>query len=199
MNILKKTETDYFKNINIKKKLLTIRVLDCLKPFFTDKFKTCNNITSNENDKTIKYGKDIANKFNKHFPNNKKLNLKKDTGTTFESQESCRMIKMKFGKHNFSFKAFTEDPVANAIKSLPTDKASVSNDITVFIMKETIDVYCPKLTQIMNDCLRNNFFPDILKNAEITSCFKKGDKGEKENYRPVSILSNFSKVFESLI
>ena len=34
----------------------------------------------------------------------------------------------------------------------------------------------------MNDCLKNNFFPDILKNAEITPCFKKGDKGEKENF-----------------
>ena len=51
----------------------------------------------------------------------------------------------------------------------------------------------------MNDCLRNNIFPDVLKNAEITPCFKKGDKGEKGNYRPVSILSNFSKVFERLI
>ena len=33
----------------------------------------------------------------------------------------------------------------------------------------------------------------------MTFCFKKGDKGEKEYYRPVSILSNFSKVFEKLI
>ena len=47
--------------------------------------------------------------------------------------------------------------------------------------------------------LQINFFPDILKNAEITPSFKKGDKGENENYRPVSILSNFSKVFERLI
>ena len=51
----------------------------------------------------------------------------------------------------------------------------------------------------MNDSLRNNIFPEILQNAEMTSCFKKGDKGEKEYYRPVSILSNFSKVFEKLI
>ena len=36
----------------------------------------------------------MANKFNKHFANIiKKLKLKKDTGSSFESQESCRMIK----------------------------------------------------------------------------------------------------------
>ena len=66
-------------------------------------------------------------------------------------------------------------------------------------MKKTIDADCPKLTQIMNDCLKNNFFPHILETAEITPCFKKGDKNEKENYRPVSILPNVLKGFERLI
>ena len=57
------------------------------------------NIILNENDKTIKDGKEIANKFNKYFANIiKKLNLKENTRTSFDSQDSCRMIKMKFGK-----------------------------------------------------------------------------------------------------
>ena len=57
------------------------------------------NIILNENDKAIKDGKEIANKFNKYFANIiKKLNLKENTGTSFDSQDSCRMIKMKFGK-----------------------------------------------------------------------------------------------------
>ena len=96
----------------------------------------------------------------------KKLNLKKDTGNLFESQENCRMIKTKFRKEKFSFEVFTEDVVGNAIKNLPTGKASVSNDILVSIMKETIDACRLKLTQIMDDCLKNNFYSDILKNPE---------------------------------
>ena len=129
-----------------------------MKPFFTNKSKTCQNIILTENDKTIKDGKEIANKFNKYFANIiKKLNLKKDNGTSFESQENCRMIKTKFGKENYSFEDFTEDAIANAIKNLPTGKASVSNDIPVSIIKETIDVYCPKQAQIMN-AVRKHFF-----------------------------------------
>ena len=33
----------------------------------------------------------------------------------------------------------------------------------------------------------------------MSPCFKKGDKSEKENYRPISILSNLSKDYEKLI
>ena len=43
----------------------------------------------------------MTNRFNKYFANIiKKLNLKKDTATSVESQESCRIIKNKFVKDN---------------------------------------------------------------------------------------------------
>ena len=57
-----------------------------------------------------------------------------------------------------TFEVFTEDTVANAIKNIPTGMASISTNTIVFIIKETLDAYCPKLTQIMNGCLKNNFF-----------------------------------------
>ena len=56
---------------------------------------------------------------NKYFANIVKK-LTQDTETSFESQESYTMIKMKFGNGNFSFEAFFEDTAANAIKNLPT-------------------------------------------------------------------------------
>ena len=39
-------------------------------------------------------------------------------------------------------------------------------------------------------------FPDILKKAEVTSGYQKDEMNDKQNYRPVSTLSNLSKVFE---
>ena len=68
------------------------------------------------------------------------------------------MNKEKFEKKKFTFEVFTEDTVANAIKNIPTGMASISTNTIVFIIKETLDAYCPKLTQIMNGCLKNNFF-----------------------------------------
>ena len=66
------------------------------------------------------------------------VNLKKDTGISFESQESRRMIKVKVANENFSFEISAEDTVANAVKNLPTSKASVPNHIPVSITKEAM-------------------------------------------------------------
>ena len=84
------TKTDYFNNIDIKNVTDNERFWTTAKPFIIDKSETYNKIILNENDKTIKDGREIANKFNKYFANIIKiLNCEKDTGTSFESQESC--------------------------------------------------------------------------------------------------------------
>ena len=55
------------------------------------------------------------------------------------------------------------------------------------------------LTIIFNNCVRNRKFPDILKYADITPVFKKGNTTDKSNYKPISTLSNFSKILEERI
>ena len=62
-------------------------------------------------------------------------------------------------------------------------------------MKNSIHIYSEKLTNIFNECLINGKFPDTLKRADVTPIFKKGKDNEKENYRLMSMLSTFSKVF----
>jgi hypothetical protein len=55
------------------------------------------------------------------------------------------------------------------------------------------------LTYICNAVLGSCLFPDRLKYAIIKSIFKKGDDQEIMNYRPISLLTSFSKVIEKLI
>jgi hypothetical protein len=42
-------------------------------------------------------------------------------------------------------------------------------------------------------------FPDRLKYAEIKPCFKGGRENDPSNYRPISLLTSFSKIFEKII
>ena len=67
------------------------------------------------------------------------------------------------------------------------------------IIKDVAHVYSHRLTIIFNNCVKNRKYPGILKYADIIPVFKKGDTTDKSNYRPISTLSNFSKIFEILI
>ena len=52
---------------------------------------------------------------------------------------------------------------------------------------------------IINQSLNNGIFPDKLKMAKIFPIFKKGNKHNIKNYRPISLLTSISKVFERAV
>ena len=55
------------------------------------------------------------------------------------------------------------------------------------------------MTQIINDTFETRKFPDALKLAEVIPVYKKKDVLNQENYRPISLLSYMSKIFEKII
>ena len=50
-----------------------------------------------------------------------------------------------------------------------------------------------------NNALSSSQYPNGLKYADVTPVFKKDDKSDKSNYRPISILPNLSKVYERIM
>ena len=67
------------------------------------------------------------------------------------------------------------------------------------MIKNFATCYCEKLSSIFNDCLKESKFPNLMKIAEITPVFKKPNNTSKDNYRSISTLSNFTKLFESIL
>ena len=67
------------------------------------------------------------------------------------------------------------------------------------ILKEFPDSYLPVITKIINESITEGTFPSELNLAEVTPVFKKLDCMNKENYRPISLLSHMSKVFERIL
>ena len=55
------------------------------------------------------------------------------------------------------------------------------------------------VTTTVNQSLTTGIFPDNLKLAEVIPLFKKGDPTSINNYRPISLLSALSKIFERVI
>ena len=50
------------------------------------------------------------------------------------------------------------------------------------------------LSSLINDCFLCGIFPNKLKLAKVTPVFKKGSRQDKDNYRPISVLSVFSLI-----
>ena len=78
-------------------------------------------------------------------------------------------------------------------------KSTTDKNIPIKHLKETSDICCDILTEIINNEIKNNTFPDELKLADITPIHKRGDATRTKNYRPVSVLPPISKVFENFL
>ena len=80
--------------------------------------------------------------------------------------------------------------------NLDVSKACQDTHIPSKIIKENADIFASFLH---STSVTNSEFSSVLKQANITPVFKKGDRYSKDNYRPVSILPNVSKIFERCI
>ena len=100
---------------------------------------------------------------------------------------------------NFSFKLMTEDLVKEEIMNLDGFKATPIVVISVDILKLTVHIGFPFITNRINLSIEKACFPEELKLAEVSPIFKKKDDLDKESYRPVSVLPHVPKVFERIM
>ena len=105
----------------------------------------------------------------------------------------------KLGNPTFGFDFTSYEETVKEVNNLKIRKVSQKTDIPVRIIKENIDIVSYFLYHNFNNSLSCSTFPTAMKYAEVTPIHKKDDKTDKENYRPISILPNLSKVYERLM
>ena len=67
------------------------------------------------------------------------------------------------------------------------------------LLKQGIQLIIRPLTHICNVSLRSGVFPDEWKSAKVKPLYKKGDRYDIQNYRPIPIISVFAKLLERLM
>lgn len=89
--------------------------------------------------------------------------------------------------------------VEGVMKNLDNTKATDEDGIPVSLLKSCSEYLTIPGTHIINICFQYGVFPVRMKYAIIKPIHKKGDKTDINNYRPIALISNVSKVLEKLI
>ena len=69
----------------------------------------------------------------------------------------------------------------------------------MYVIKRSFDLLAEPLANIIIVSLSTGIFPNKLKIAKIIPVFKTGEQNSFTNYRPISLLTNFSKFFEKVM
>ena len=102
-------------------------------------------------------------------------------------------------QHNFIFRHANLGDILKIINNLVSEKACGVDDITNKMLKLSIHSISPLLTVLFNNLIDRNIFPNTWKLGIVTTIYKKGDKSDPNNYRPITLLNTISKIFERVL
>ena len=219
--LCRKVKRDYYSNLSPSCVSSNKKFWKSMKPLFSEKVLTGESITLIEKDVIIEDEKIIADTFSDFFSNAvKNLSIESHTLTgetelinlntiddpvlraikKYETHPSILKIQecpASEGVFNFSYTTFIE--VSNEIASLNIATVCPKDSIPSNIIKEFGDIFSLKISKDFNNSIDQAIFPSKLKLSDIAPVHKKGNRTDKSNYRPVSLLSTMSKIYERLL
>lgn len=133
-------------------------------------------------------GQALANAFNNHIVN-----------TAHQVTVSNDLYNVYYNSSSVFLDPVSEAEVTGVIKSLSNSSAIDIYGMQVKPLKHVISFLAPCISYVFNLCLEQAVFPYQMQVARVKVLYKKGDKNDMGNYRPVSILPVLSKAFEKII
>ena len=149
-------------------------------------------LSFNINNTVVTDSEVIANEFN---------NLFVSIGPTLASNITCSKDPLTYVNgivNSIVVHNVTSMDIRTVISSLKNSSPGFDG-IPSFVANQCIDYFIEPLTYIINMSFMEGVFPSELKLAKVIPIFKSGDSTKMINYRPISILSFFSKIFEKLM
>jgi hypothetical protein len=150
------------------------------------------------NNERITERRKIANAFNEYFTSiaTKMNNITAENGLPITEIPSFTHFMPKSNTNSIFMADSTADEIEKIICGLTNGKAS---DIPVTVIKRTSNIISPILARHFNQLMQQGTFPSELKVGKVTPIYKKDNQELLENYRPISILPIFGKLFEKII
>ena len=100
---------------------------------------------------------------------------------------------------SFQFFRISEMDILRICRQLKPKLSSGADFISTKLLKEIAPLIITPLHYLINLSLETGFVPKVFKIAKIVPIFKEGDCQDFNNYRPISLLSSFSKLMEKIV
>ena len=218
--LTKKAKKNFFREATKDGIMSNKRFWSTVKPFLTNKGCISNDFISIEKDgELISNEKELVELFNENYINivenisgakpsslvncpNKSCDemTVKEIISVYSSHPSIKRIKQFFNAEtNFDLPKANVSDITKIIKSLNTNKAKRPDGISAKFVKMSASVIYFHLANIINNDISNNNYSEHAKTATMRPIFKKDDRTKNKNYRPVSLLNIFSKIYERFL
>ena len=137
----------------------------------------------------------ISNTFNNYF-----VNVGPNTDKDIPFSTLCPSFYLKQRvERSFEILPTTNAEVMTLILQLDDSKSSGPSSIPTKILKIAAPKIVPIFVKIVNSSLMTGIFPSGMKLAKVIPIFKNGNIQDVNNYRPILLLSVFSKIIEKLM
>lgn len=152
------------------------------------------NIELKTSDDDIKESKNAANILGTYFSTSARNSVESRYGRDIPRNTTGK----KCLANTFFCSSITTEEVVSTINDLKNSSPGI-DEISTKIVKNVKAEIVEPLTFLLNWCLQSGDFPNVLKTAKVIPIYKRGDPSMPSNYRPISLLSVFSKILERIL
>jgi len=189
-HLIRESKMIYYQNLIINSDNVIKSAWQVIKDI-SNKKREFKNLVINYNGQTVDDPQTTADLFNEYFKEAPK-NVVQQISTT----NSINLLP-KFQDKSVFLLPFVEHELLTLLNNkLKNNFSSGPDDIPSFLIKLSLSVLGSQLTFLINLSFQTGCFPNCLKVGNISPIHKKDDPTNIANYRPITLTSGFSKIFE---
>lgn len=140
---------------------------------------------------------DIVGRFNEYFVS-VGLNLAKQLGDSPLKDQKIIEKNIERNPNSLFLSTVETKEIYDIVNAFKNKRSTDSNGIDMIIVKKVINSIALPLTYICNLSFTTGSFLQGMKTAKVIPLYKAGDQKLFSNYRPVSLLCQFSKILEKI-
>lgn len=159
----------------------------------TNTYKKTENVFPTVNDKDDRELFLLANRFNDFFINISNPNHGFNACPTTDCNKQSTVL------NSFCLFEVPESEIFSVVKMMNNKRSFGYDGVPMTLIKRHFIHIVKPVCFLINSAFRSGIFPDALKKSIVMPSYKKNDKNDLSNYRPISLITSFAKIFEKIL